>query len=234
MRLYAFVLETLASRKVDDLNFQFKSSRVYPSGYKVDIAGCIRNGSIRLSSDPSRISSTPHLITADGSFTADTPPGHVHILFINPRWTKVYPIDSHERHVRSTQEETEQLWVKGVPGELHVRPGLSTREEASLRGTIIHEATHALQDWQGASLSPSIAEGAGYLAGAITMRLWGYQSFGQITSPPTDVHGCALLLADWFLSTPRHERYIIPMVKVREMKRLVSTGSRHRYVFNGI
>lgn len=210
MRLDAFVLETLTSRRVDELNFQFGSTRVYPSGYRSDIAGCIRNGSIRLSSAPSSISTTPHLISGQGSFIVDAPPGHVHILYINPDLT----------------EE--------ISGELHVKQGLSTQERASLRGTIIHEATHALQDWQRASLDPRLAEGAAYLAGAITSRLWGFQLISPIVNPRVSGTAYSLTLADWFLSSPRHIRYLIPMDDVLRMKSLVRTGSSERYVFNGI
>jgi hypothetical protein len=42
--------------------------REYPSGYRDDIAGCIRNGSIQLTKDPAAVSSTPTLFQAAGAF----------------------------------------------------------------------------------------------------------------------------------------------------------------------
>ncbi|MBI4523213.1 MAG: hypothetical protein HY695_05300 [Deltaproteobacteria bacterium] len=209
--LQSFVLETLTSEFVERLNFEFGPMRVYPSGYRNDIAGCIRNGRIRITSDPSTISSSPSSVDADGSYAIDTPRGQIHPFFIHPRWTIL------------------------TGGELYLKDGLSGNESASLRGTIIHEATHALQDWQRAQLDPPTAEGAAYLAGAIARRLWGYRTLGRIENPQASGHAYALTLADRFLAEPNGaRRYHIPTDDVATLKSLVSTVHADRYVFNGI
>jgi hypothetical protein len=201
MRLESFVLETLGSPYVDKLNFQFGPMRVYPLGYRRDIAGCIRNGRIAL-----RLGSTSG---PAGSFAVDTPRGQIHPFVFNSRL-----IDERS-------------------GVLHLK-SLSAREQADLRGTIIHESTHALQDWQRISLTPQMSEGPAYLAGAIARRLWGYRDLGPVPNPRVTGHAFALYLADRFLAAPVHSRYIIPANDVQVLVSLVSTGSADRYSFDGI
>lgn len=209
--LREFVLETLTSPFVNRLNFQFDTMLVYPNGYSGDIAACIRGGSIRLTSDASEISTTPEQITAAGSFVVDTPRGQVHPFFVHPRFT--------------TAEES----------ELFLRDDVAGNDRARLRGTIIHEATHALQDYQRQQLDPPTAEGAAYLAGAITMRLWDFRTFGPIVNPNASVHAYSLTVADRFLAEPNAgRRYVIPPDDVRALKRHAPIGSAHRYVFDGI
>lgn len=201
MRLDTFVVETLTSPRIHNLNFQFGTTRVYPSGYQTDIAGCIRNGRIRMGVGTAQAPA--------GSFATDTPRGQVHPLIFSPRL------------------------VEERSGELHLR-ALSQREEADLRGTIIHECTHALQDWQGVQLEPSLSEGAAYLAGAIARRLWGFQDLGPVPNPRVSGPAFALWLADRFLAAPTHDRYLIPAADVATLRSLVGTGSAHRYTFDGI
>jgi hypothetical protein len=208
--LRQFVLETLTGPEVDDLNFQYGPMRVYPAGYRRDIARGIRGGSIELTSDASRVYG-PGQSPANGSFVVDTPRGQVHPFFINPEWT----------------------FQQG--GRLCVRPGLGTQGRADLKGTIIHEATHALQDYQRNALRPQTAEGAAYLAGAIARRRHGYRTAGTIVNPRVSGIAYSLHLADRFLAeTNRHQRYLVPGADVAILDSLVSTGSHHRYVFNGI
>lgn len=113
---------------------------------------------------------------------------------------------------------TRVLNVRGNPGPL-------------LRGTIIHEATHALQDYQRHQTDASTAEGAAYLAGWITSLLWGYPELPS-NAQPTTGHAYARQLAGRFI----HGQigYLIPDAEVRALNALVSTGSASRYVFNGI
>jgi hypothetical protein len=211
--LREFVLETLTSPFVNRLNFQFDTMLVYPNGYCNDIAACIRGGSIRLTSNAAAISTTPEMIVASGTFVVDTEPGQVHPFFISPRLT--------------TQGASELLLRDDVAGN----------ERARLRGTIIHEATHALQDYQRQQLDPLTAEAAAYLAGAITMRQWGFRTFGPIVNPHAGIHAYSLTVADRFLAEPNAgRRYVIPPADVTALRghAAASTGTAHRYVFNGI
>jgi hypothetical protein len=209
--LREFVLETLTSSFVNRLNFQFDTMLVYPNGYSGDIAACIRGGSIRLTSDPAAISSHPEQMSADGSFVADTPRGQAHHFFV------------HSRHTLSRGSE------------LFLRDDIAANELARLRGTIVHEATHALQDFQRRPLDPPTAEGAAYLAGAIMMRQCGYRTPSPIVNPRAGIHAYALTFADRFLAEPNAgRRYVIPPDDVGWLKRLAPTGSAHRYVFEGI
>ncbi|NJN64260.1 MAG: hypothetical protein HC882_04855 [Acidobacteria bacterium] len=209
--LQEFVLETLTCEHIDQLNFRFGHLLVYPSGYRDDIAGAIRNGRIRLTSDPAEITSNPHGTSASGSFVADTPRGEVHPFFINPEFTV------------------------STGGVLHVRDGLSRSESASLRGTIVHESTHALQDYQRLGTpDPRAAEGAAYLAGAITAHLWGYRTVGAIVNPRVSGRSYAIVLAERFLRELPSNRYVISREDVSILQSLVTTGGAHRYVFDGI
>jgi hypothetical protein len=230
--LREFVLNTLTSPLVDNLNFRFGSLLVYPTGYRNDIAGCIRNGHIRLTSNPTDVFPPGADDSADGVFVPDTPAGQSHWCFIHPRWTEMHGT------------------------EVFLKNNLARNELASLRGTVIHESTHALQDFQRLSIppmhgtrrrrqsarrsdrpqvDPRAAEGAAYLAGAIAKRLWGFQSAGPIVNPRAGGHAYALSLADRFLAeTNVARRYVISTEDVMVLMSLVTTGSPQHYVFNGI
>lgn len=205
-----FVLETLQSRFVQRLFFTFSFMHVYPQGYNRDIARAISNGNILVTTDASLISSTPNAVRGDGAYTCDTPPGQQHYLYINPIYT--------------TQ----------VHNERHIKKAMSARERASLRGTIIHETTHALQDYQRVNLSPRQAESVAYFAGAITRRQWGYSSPGGIYNPEQSAHAYSLHMADLFLRQPQGQQITIPPDQITTLSRLVSHGTPSRYVFNGI
>ena len=110
---------------------------------------------------------------------------------------------------------------------------------AALRRDVIHEATHALQDWDRyESLDRYTAEGAAYLAGAITYLQWGggARDFGDRMAGP---HAYALWLAlqrrdQGRLNSPAEFR-----VSVDDRVNLASTrgfalGAAERYVYNGI
>ena len=208
--LKQFVLDTLSGSEVDELNFQYGPTRVYPAGYRRDIARGIRGGSIELTSDPSRVY-RPGQHAANGSFVVDTPRGQVHPFFIHPDWT-------FER-----------------AGRWYVRASLGPQGRADLKGTVIHEATHALQDYQRNPLRAQTAEGAAYLAGAITRRQHGYRTASPIVNPRVSGIAYSLHLADRFLGeTDAHRRYLVPAADVSVLDSLVHTGSHHRYDFNGI
>ncbi len=100
------------------------------------------------------------------------------------------------------------------------------------RGTIVHEATHALQDYQQLSgLRPQMAEGAAYVAANITALRWGLP---RILIPPSAMtsHAVAGRIAMRLLDG--QIIYIIPNNDVRTLNPLVTTGTVNRYVFNGL
>lgn len=145
-----FILETLTHSNIDRINYHYGPMRVYPSGYKQDIASCMRNNRIQISTNPTSIGRpSPAIQLPEGSFDPTTSQGISHIFFINSRY------------------------CESRGDGLYLNQALSPQELASLRGTIIHESTQALQDWQQIQLSPTMAEGVAYLAGAIARRLWG-------------------------------------------------------------
>lgn len=207
-----FVIETLTDAHIGRLNFRYGATRVWPDGYRLDIAGCVRDGHIRPTIDPAVLGGDParRAIPA-GSYVMETPRGNVHPFFIDPANCDV------------------------VGGTAYVKRSLLPGELADLRGTIVHEATHALQDWMRVRLDPRTAEGSAYLAGAITRRLWGYRRGIPIVNPRAGGLAYSLMLADRFLAeTDPHRRYEIAGDDVMELNALVTTGSASRYVFNGI
>jgi hypothetical protein len=206
-----FVLETLTHEFIGRLNFRYGPMRVYPEGYRRDIAGCVRDGLIRLTIDPAEVGYAGAAAAPAGSFVSDTPRGRIHPFFVNPRLCET-------RH-----------------GNVYLLDGLSENERADLRGTIVHEATHALQDYQRRPLDPRTAEGAAYLAGAIARRLWRYRTATPIVNPRAGGLAYSLHLAERFLAeTDPHRRYLIPSDDVMILNSLVTTGAAHRYVFDGI
>ena len=142
---------------------------------------------------------------AGAHYTADHRPGERH--------TMALPAQDFKHHLA---EGT--LTVRGTPSPL-------------LRGTVVHEATHALQDYQRNHTDPAMSEGAAYLAGWITNLLWGYPELATAPDRPTG-HSCARELAGRFVHG--HVGYVIPDADVQTLNGLVAIGSPHRYVFNGI
>jgi hypothetical protein len=205
--LLDFVLNTLEDPTLTrDLNYQFETTRVYPSGYR-EIARAVRGGRIFLTTNPSDAGFV-EAAGLDGAFAADTPAGTRHPMFISPR----------------------MVVTRG--GVLHVRDGQSPYELSGLRGTIVHEATHALQDYQRlGNLNPFTSEGAALLADGIARRTWHDQT------KVVDIHrpiAYALFVADWFLQQTHTARYVIPPEYVLGLKQRATTGAAGRYCFNGI
>jgi hypothetical protein len=211
--LTEFVLETLTDSRVGFLMFRYGATRVYPEGYRTHIAGCVRDGLIQPTIDIGVLgpNAAQREIPA-GSFIMDPGPGETHYMFFNP---EKFDYDR---------------------GNVLLKRGLSARELADLRGDVIHEATHAQQDWDGvADVDPLTAEGSAYLAGAITRRLWGYVSLGPIEDPMISQHAYSLWLADRMISRGWLDISIsIPdMINVRNT-RIRRVGDADRYVYNGI
>jgi hypothetical protein len=144
-------------------------------------------------------------ITAGAHYTVDSRPGEPH--------TMALPSDDFD-----TDPRTGELTVRGTPG-------------SALRGTVIHEATHALQDFQRHHSDPETAEGAAYLAGWMASILWGFPPMPPGPIPATG-HAHARRLAERVLQ--REILYLIPPAEVTALNGYVRTGSPHRYVFNGI
>jgi hypothetical protein len=207
--LQSFVLETLRHRHIEVLNFQFGALRVYPSGYSSDIASSVETGAIRLTSDWADTGASAPL-SHDGAFAVDTAAGTSHPFFVHSRWTEV------------------------ASEGLCVRETLSSREQAHLRGVIVHESTHALQDWQRVAPNPRTAEGAAYLAGAITSRLWGFAPIGGVANPRASGLAFAMDLSERFLSSTVGARYVISATDVSTLESLVTIGAPARYLFNGL
>jgi hypothetical protein len=207
-----FVLETLTHAFVGRLNFRYGATRVYPEGYRRDIAHCVRDGLIVLTTDPAVLGPDPaSRAVPGGAFIVETQRGHAHPFFIDPANCVLRD------------------------GTAYVKDSLGENELANLRGTIVHEATHALQDYQRVAIDPVTSEGAAYLAGAIARRLWGFRTAGPIVNPRASGIAYSLHLADRFLAeTDPNRRYLIASDDVHALNGLVTTGSFDRYVFNGI
>lgn len=116
-------------------------------------------------------------------------------------------------------------------GRLVTKTNLGQLGGARFRGTIVHEATHALQDYQRNQTDARTAEGAAYLAGWMASLLWGYPRLPSNVRPTTG-HAYARQLAGRCLGG--QIAYAIPDAEVRALNALVVTGSASRYVFNGI
>ena len=105
---------------------------------------------------------------------------------------------------------------------------------ADNRATIVHEATHALQDYQrmsqrgGAPILPRQFEGAAYLAGAMAALLWGFDS------APTPVPASKVIALDIARQVLNGTAgYVIDDESMRRLDRAVLTGSAHMYDMNG-
>lgn len=211
-----FVLDTLTNTLIQSVHFRYGSFCVTPDGYRRDVADLVRDGRIRFTVDPAQVGMTAEQASqTDGAFVVDTEPGQTHPLFIHPRYCEVHG------------------------GTIYVKDNLGL-DHPRLRGTVVHEATHVLQDMQRAHLNPFQAEGAGYVAGAITARKWGLAlpPPGQIADPefyvgPLDGTGVALWIADRILDEVG-PHCSIPAREMGLLERKVGTGSPNRYAFNGI
>lgn len=149
----------------------------------------------------------------NASFEVDTPRGTPHPFNV-PTW----------------------MAEEGADGVVRVKGALSI--EAS--GTIVHEATHALQDYQrlgsrpGGRFTPRTAEGAAYVAAWMARIILGQPRLGR----PIDrgmiertSHAYARYLAEELLD--RRIVYLVPPDDVRRLDELVLIGSPSRYVFEG-
>lgn len=142
-----------------------------------------------------------------------------------------------------------QRFVQGdLGGTLRVR-SLSGREGAEFRGTIVHEATHALHDYQHARMETEtqrrlrerrgrpapprarMAEGAAYLASWIARLQWGYPRLDPNGATRTS-HAFARILAARVLDGDIV--YVIPNSDVMTLNSKVAHASEDQYVFNGI
>ncbi len=195
-----YALDTLRHPHVNRINFQYGPTRVYPSGFRDDVARAVAGDRIVFVAD------------SGGHFTMDAAPGQQHRMAV--------PSD---------------LVYADRNGTLRVKARLSPLENAGMRGTIVHEATHALQDFQRRALTPQISEGAAYLAGWIARLLWGYPRLSASATGreiEASAHSYARSLAAKLLD--RQIVYLVPENDMRWLNAHVTTGAAHRYVFNGI
>ena len=206
--LTEFVLETLTHPLVGRLSFRYGAARVYPEGYRTHIAGCVRDGLIRPTIDTGVLGTTRSELPA-AAFVMEPRPGEVHPMFFHP-----HSFDTSGTNV-------------------FVKTTLSANELADLRGEVIHEATHALQDWERRQLDPRTAEGAAYLAAAMTRWLWGFRTFGEIVNERCSGHSYSLVLARRLLAAGT-AAFDVPADDVHILNGLVTTGAEGRYLYNGI
>lgn len=112
-----------------------------------------------------------------------------------------------------------------TPGGSSSLLSLSAKSERLLRMAIVHECTHALQDYQRVTATPELAEGAAYVAGWIAAIQWGY------TFVPTGGHqAIARNLARQIIAGSYNVRPIL----VHSLGLNVPTARASYYVFNGI
>ncbi len=145
---------------------------------------------------------------------------------------------SHGNHYDPTPERGETHFIgvssslgRDENGTLMAVPGFTPQN----RGTIIHEACHAMHDYQrmtvrrGDAIGPRQYEGAATLAGWIGALLWG---FDQAPNP--------LLTSTMQLARDKARQFLdgtigyqIDDTTMRELDNAVTTGTTSRYVFNG-
>ena len=204
----SFVLQTLSSPHVDWLNFRFDNTLVYPSGYRNDVARAFESERIRITINYADVSHDPPAGAPGAAYAMDTARGQTHYLFFPP------------------------ALAHRCGRDLCINV-LTSFEEANLRRTIIHECTHALQDYQRVRLTPQTAEASAYLAGAITGRRWG--DHHVVANERAGAHAYAFSLADRLLQQGLpHRPWVIPAEDIAWLKAHVLVGRLERYVFNGI
>jgi hypothetical protein len=202
-----FVIETLRDSKIRRINFRYGPIRVYPEGYQRDIAEAVEHEHIGF-------------LAAAGNpyYTAERLRGQQHIMAL--------PAE----HI-----ELNSNTPNGNAGILSVKANLGQLGGAGLRGTIVHEATHALQDYQRNQTDAKTAEGAAYLAGWMASLLWGYP---RLMLPGGGVPSTAQAYARWLAGLRLDGRigYEIPKSHVDALNGLVALllESADGYVFNGI
>jgi hypothetical protein len=96
---------------------------------------------------------------------------------------------------------------------------------------VVHEATHALQDYQRIRLDPQTSEGAAYLAAWIARLVWGYPRLSGSAASVVTSHSYARRLAARVID---QGIYVIPVDDVRTLNSLVGTAVASSYVFNGL
>ena len=145
---------------------------------------------------------------------------------------------SHGNHYDPTPE-------RGETHTIGVHSSLGRPEEGTLiavtpftpqnRGTIVHEACHAVHDYQGVTtrhgntILPRQFEGAATLAGWMAALLWGFDHAPSRFLTPTMqlARRKARAVLDGTIG------YQIDDETVRELDAAVRTGSASRYFFNG-
>lgn len=202
MTVKQFVIDTLRHNNISRIDFRYGPILVYPAGYSRDVVQLVEAGHIQFDTSPG------------AHYTVDTRPGEPHRMAL--------PAEHVEQNSDARNRNAGMLSVKANLGQLG---------GARFRMTIIHEATHALQDYQRNQTDARTAEGAAYLAGWIASLLWGYPRLPS-DAVPTTGHAYARRLAGHRLDG--QIAYVIPDTQVRRLNALVATGSASRYVFNGI
>lgn len=157
-----------------------------------------------------------------------------HIRFVVTAGNSSFEVDTPRGQVH-TFNVSDQIAETDARGEIRIRGRVLS---AGTRGTIVHEATHALQDYQrlsaklGNSFTPRMAEGAAYLAGWIAKLQWGYPRLQPDIDQRWTSHSYARWIAGKVLE--RQIVYRIPFDDINMLNRMVRTGSASRYVFDGI
>jgi len=153
-----------------------------------------------------------------------------HIRFeISRNGNASYGVDSDPGQVH-TWSVSNNTVEQDSSGNLRLKRPLSNEE----LGTIVHEATHALQDYQRhqRNLSPQMAEGSAYIASWLARLTWGFPRLQRGVDYSRFSHTYARWVAGKVLDG--EITYIIPTRDVNQLNGLVLIGSPHRYVFNGI
>ena len=167
------------------------------------------------SRDVAKLVQDGHILfdTNEGAhYTVDTRPGEPH-------------------HMALPAEHIDATVPTRNAGQLQVHSNLGRIGGARFRMTVVHESTHALQDYQRTQTEPEMAEGAAYLAGWIACLLWNHPRLEPGVTPNT-AHAYARQLAGDFLDN--RIGYLIPENAVARLNGIVLTGAASRYVFNGI
>jgi len=203
MTVKEFVISILTHSNIQRVNFRYDTIRIYPDGYSRDVKKLVEDGHILFDT------------TEGAHYTVDARPGEPHRMALPAEHIDV-PVSSPAAR---------------DAGRLNVRENLGQLGGARFRMTIVHEATHALQDYQRHQSDPQTAEGAAYLAGWITALLWNYPRLEPGASANSG-HAYARRLAAKVLDG--EVGYVIPAAEVSRLNDRVAIGGERRYVFNGI